>query len=178
MDAEQKLRSSVRSHRGLRLLEPSGALILIPDLLRGLVFAPKFQFFPAKPASGTSENRGGRLCLRSAGGRTVASSARDVNLSLSETITSYFGAKPRLSLHSAGTLGLICGSGTPCPPTSASCQDTDIYGPGVTRPEDTVDFKHKRTTLEKKKIRGKIGGLVFGRHGAVSFYTFGPKRGV
>lgn len=31
---------------------------------------------------------------------------------------------------------------------------------------------------KKKKIRGNIRGLVFGGDGAVSFYTFGPKRSV
>lgn len=31
---------------------------------------------------------------------------------------------------------------------------------------------------KKKQIRGNTRRLVFGRDGAVSFYTFGPKRGV
>lgn len=97
-----------------------------------------------------SGNRGGGIVFEV---RTVASSARDINLSLSEMIASYFG---RLSLHS---LGLICGSGTARPPTSAECRDADIYGPGVTRPGDTVDFKHMQAGQResKKKKKNKLG---------------------
>lgn len=120
-----------------------------------------------------SENGGGGVVFEV---RTVASSARDINLSLSEMIMSYFG---RLSLHS---LGLICGPGTARPPTSAECRDTDIYGPGVTRPGDTVDFKHmqagQRGSLKKNKLGETAEGWVLGSSTVVSFYTFGPKRSV
>lgn len=31
----------------------------------------------------------------------------------------------------------------------------DIYGPGVTHPEDTVDFQHEEVGQQKDQIRGR-----------------------